>query len=279
MIRVALRLDDPSETSHQGVETGVMDILRKHRAAATFAVIPFRMVDGERKALSLQRALPLVEAAREGVIEIALHGYTHVRRLPEPALPTEFSGCPQGEQHALIEAGRNRLEQIFEQRVRGFVPPWNSYDLATLHSLDALDFRYVSADWAQPANYRGDLKLLPRTAHLGDIPAALNEARRFVKARPVIVVVLHHYDFSESGSDHAVIDMPGFDCALERIQAEPDVRICTLGDLSDSFSAPSSQMLRHHQLTRSRLARRLLPRQSFLDSSLWRGAIAGALHG
>jgi predicted deacetylase len=279
MIRVAFRLDDPSETSHQGVETGIMDILRKYRASATFATIPFRMVNGERKALSNQRAHLLIEAAREGLIEIALHGHVHVRQQPEPARPTEFSGRPQAEQQTLIEEGCKHLEQIFNRRVSGFVPPWNSYDIATLHSLDALGFRYVSAGWEQPANYRGHLKLLPRTTQLSDIPAALQEARRFEKARPVIVIVLHHFDFSESGSDHAVIDMQGFDTALAQIQSEPDVCICTLGDLSDTFSASNRQTFRHQQLMQNHLVRRMLPKRCFLDSTLWHGVIAAALHG
>lgn len=51
MIRVALRLDDPSETSHQGVG-GILDMLNAHQACATFAAIPFRMIEDQRVALS-----------------------------------------------------------------------------------------------------------------------------------------------------------------------------------------------------------------------------------
>jgi hypothetical protein len=40
MIRLAFRFDDPSETSNQLVEAGIIDALRRHRACATFAVIP-----------------------------------------------------------------------------------------------------------------------------------------------------------------------------------------------------------------------------------------------
>ena len=279
MIRVALRLDDPSETSHQDVEAGILDSLRKHRASSTFAVIPFRMVDGERMALTRNRARPLVEAADEGIIEVALHGHVHVRQQPEPASPTEFSGRPLTEQHALIEEGRMLLNQVFERNISGFVPPWNSYDLSTLHSLEALKFQYVSAGWEHPTNYHGGLKLLPRTAHLGDIPAALQEARRFVQAQPVIVIVLHHFDFLESGSDRAIIDMRGFDAALKQIRNEPDVQICTLGNLAEGFSAPSRQLRQQHQLMKNTFGRRLLPKNSFLDKPLWRAAIAGALHG
>jgi hypothetical protein len=178
----------------------------------------------------------------------------------------------------MIEEGRTHLSQIFDRHVTGFVPPWNSYDLATMISLESLGFRYLSAGWEQPANYQGGLKLLPRTAHLSDIPAALREARRFVKARPVVVVVMHHFDFFESGSDRAAIDMRGFDAALGQILHEPDVHICTLGNLAEEFDAPNTQLRQHHQLMSNAVAQRLLPKRCFLDTPLWRSAITGVLH-
>jgi hypothetical protein len=48
MIRVALRLYDPSETSYQGMEAGIMDILRKLRTSAIIGGILFRIVYGKR---------------------------------------------------------------------------------------------------------------------------------------------------------------------------------------------------------------------------------------
>jgi hypothetical protein len=40
MIQVALRFDDPSETSDQGVEASILDALHEHDSCATFSVIP-----------------------------------------------------------------------------------------------------------------------------------------------------------------------------------------------------------------------------------------------
>lgn len=277
MIRVALRLDDPSETSHQAVEAGILDVLRRHRASATFAVIPFRMVDGQRVALTADRAHPLIAAANDGVIEIALHGHVHVRQRPAPAPPTEFSGRPEAEQRALIEEGRAHLRHIFQRDIDGFVPPWNSYDLATLNSLEALQFHYLSAGWEQPARYRGGIRLLPRTAHLSDVPAAVQEARRFSRAEPTIVVVMHHFDFAESGSDRAIFDMHGFDAVLQHLTSEADLQICTLGALASLTNAPNGRLLGQRRLMTHALGRRLLPRNSFLNKPLWQGMIAGAL--
>lgn len=278
MIRVALRLDDPSETSHQGVEAGILDALIKYQSCATFAVIPYRMVEGQRRALSEVRAQPLIDAVHAGNIEVALHGYMHVRLQPEPASPSEFAGRPQREQHALIEEGRAHLERIFNQSVTGFVPPWNSYDAATLHALEQSGFSYVSAGWSAPDGYCGPIKLLPLTAHLKDIPTALAEARRFIKAGPVIVIVMHHYDFAESGSDRPIIDMLGFDAVLEKLTGQPDVTLCRLGDIAADFGVATRSIRQHHQWVRHARLRRLLPSHSILDSPLWRGMIAGALN-
>lgn len=278
MIRVALRLDDPSETSHQGVEAGILDALLKYQACATFAVIPYRMVEGQRRALSEVRALPLIDAAHAGIIEVALHGHMHVRLQPEPASPSEFAGRPQREQYALIAEGRTHLERIFNQRVAGFVPPWNSFDIATLRALEQINFSYVSAGWNAPDGYCGSLKLLPLTAHLNDIPTALAEARRFIKANPVIVIVIHHYDFAESGSDRSIIDMPGFAAALAKLAGQPDVTLCRLGDIAVDFGATTRTMRQHHLWARHARLRRLLPRHSILDAPLWRSILASALN-
>jgi len=278
MIRIALRLDDPSETSHQGVESGILESLRKYQACATFGVIPFRMIEGQRKELSEARALALIEAAHAGIIEVALHGHVHVRLQPEPASPSEFSGRSQAEQYVLITEGRAHLERIFNQSVIGFVPPWNSYDAATLRALEQSGFRYVSAGWNAPSGYCGPLNLLPLTAHLNDIPIALAEARRFIKANPVIVIVMHHYDFAESGSDHSIIDMPGFNAVLAKLTGQPDVTLCRLGDIAANFGAATRSIRQHHLWARYVHLRRLLPRHSILDSPIWRGMIAGALN-
>lgn len=90
MIRLAFRFDDPSETSDQEIEAGVIEALRQHEVCATFAVIPFRMINGEKVPLSASRARPLVKAMQDGIIEIAQHGYLHLRRDPEPAPPNRI---------------------------------------------------------------------------------------------------------------------------------------------------------------------------------------------
>lgn len=275
MIRLTLRLDDPSETSHQEVEAGILEILRRHHAQASFATIPFRIVDGERRPLSAKRALPLVAAQREGLIEIALHGYLHRRRAPEPAPPTEFRGRPRDEQWAMIDEGRRHLEAIFGTRVTGFVPPWNSHDAATIDCLAELGFDYLSGGRELPGAERGPLRQLPRTAQVKDFDAALAEAARFEAAQPIVIFVLHHYDFAESGVKDAVLDLHRFDRMLGRALARPGTRVVTLKQLAGEITASDAQIERQYRLARQRLLGRVLPRTAILDAPLWRGILAG----
>jgi peptidoglycan/xylan/chitin deacetylase (PgdA/CDA1 family) len=236
------------------------------------------MVDGVKVALSAARAKPLVEAARGGIIEIALHGHTHQRRFPEPATPTEFAGRPENEQRSLIEEGRARLENIFGRRITGFVPPYNSYDHGTLTALESSDFRYFSAGTTQQ-DYRGTLKSIPLTAHLTDLPSLFDEARLYQNAYPVIVIVMHHYDFAESGSPNAVTDLPGFERALELIQADKSIHIATLDALASGLRTSVRQLMNHHHWAQSRILRTLVPKKCFLDAPLWHSVLSRLVHG
>lgn len=275
MIRLAFRLDDPSETSHQGVEAGILEALQRHSVPATFAVIPFRIVDGERRALSAVRAQPLLEAHRAGLVEIAQHGHVHIRRHPEPAAPTEFCGRTRAEQQALIGEGKKHLESIFGGRICGFVPPWNSYDAATAGSLLDLGFDYLSAGWQLPAADHGALRLLPRTAQVKEFDTAFSEALRFEAASPILVFVLHHYDFAESGSAGAPLDLPRFGQMLARALAHPRTRVSTLSQLAQALPANDRRVALQQRLAGKRILGRLLPRSSLLDGPLWRGILAG----
>jgi peptidoglycan/xylan/chitin deacetylase (PgdA/CDA1 family) len=278
LIRLAFRFDDPSETSHQGVEAGILGVLRKHHACATFGVIPYRIVEGQRKALSEARAKPLIEAAHEGIIEIAQHGYVHTRIRPEPAPPSEFTGRPKNEQHTLITEGRTHLERIFGQAIIGFIPPWNSYDTSTLQVLEHNNFRYVSAGWKTPSGYCGPLKQFPLTTHLNNISTSLSEARRFIKANPVIVIVMHHYDFAESESDSPIIDIPRFADLLKELTGLKGVMLCRLRDITDDFGATARSIRHHHLWAGSTRLHHILPRQCILDTSLWRTLLIGLLN-
>lgn len=144
--RIAFRFDDPSVTSDQCIEQGVLEALQEYGACATFACIPFRVVGGMRKAFSPSRAEPLIDAFRAGIIELAQHGHSHQNMCSRPPF-SEFVGRGATDQYSLLYEGLQELTTVFGERPRGFVPPWNTFDAVTLDSLNTLGFEWISSGW------------------------------------------------------------------------------------------------------------------------------------
>lgn len=262
MIRLALRLDDPSETSDQEIESGILSALDSCGLRATFAVIPFRESNGERVALSAKRASPLIDAHRRGLIEVALHGNTHINRA-EGAKKSEFSGMPVPEQLRLIQEGAQHLGKIFDTRIGGFVPPWNGYDLNTLTALQQGGFDYISADWRMPIGYAGNLPILPLTCHVSQIREAFAEARRISFMSPVIIAMIHHYDFTESGGANSKFDMKHFEELLAWVSYQPHLSSVRMMDVAKNING---SILRKQAGSRdNRLIKRMLPELSFIS--------------
>ncbi|CAG0991797.1 hypothetical protein ANAEL_02341 [Anaerolineales bacterium] len=262
MIRIALRLDDPSETSDQEIESGIVSALDACGLCATFAVIPFRESNGERVVLSTKRASPLIDAHRRGLIEVALHGNTHINRA-EGAKKSEFSGMPVPEQLRLIQEGAQHLGKVFDVRIGGFVPPWNGYDLNTLTALQQGGFDYISADWRMPVGYAGNLPILPLTCHVSQIREAVEEARRISFLSPVIIAMIHHYDFEESGSANSKFDMKHFEELLAWASQQPHLSSVRLMDVAKNING--SILWKQARLRDNRLIKRMLPALSFIS--------------
>lgn len=255
MIRLAFRLDDPSATSNQEVEARILDSLARHGLCASFAVIPFRGTQEAPLPLTRARAQLMREAAASGVLDIALHGHAH-RDVAGGGRPSEFSGVPTAQQRRLLEQGRALLENVFERPVTGFVPPWNSFDAATLDALESLGFNHVSSNLAHSPMRPTSLRLLPLTCHLPELKAAIAEARRFARLQPVVIVVMHHYDFP--GGDAPVFREPAeFDALLAWIAAQEDLEVNTLTQLAATLTPAASQRMFQLNRLRDRLPWRL----------------------
>jgi len=244
MILVALRFDDPSATSNAALEEAIFHALARSGVPATAAVIPFRWKGEQRITLDAVRAAHLIQARAAGTIEVALHGNSH------EALPgkfdTEFYGLPAAEQQGKLAEGLRQLHEIFGQVVSGFVPPFNSYDGTTAACAAALGLRYISAGWDK--SMADGLVFLPRTCQFYELGEAIAEARRFPLLAPVIIPVLHQYDFRESGNPEARLDLASFEAQLKWLAQQHDVQTLTLGALAERVSpAASCAALRRHQ--------------------------------
>jgi len=251
VIRLALRLDDPSATSNQDIEWRILESLSRHRLRATFAVIPFRGTTEAPLPLTRERARVMRESFAAGVLDVALHGHAHRDTNPD-GHPSEFAGIPAARQRELIAAGKALLEAVFEQPIRGFVPPWNSFDTATLDALEQAGFSHLSANMGLAPMRPTSLRLLPLTCHLPELKAAIEEARRFARLEPVVTVVMHHYDFP--GGESAVFaSFDEFDALLAWVAAQADVHVQTLSELAGELTPAASQRGFRHQCLRDRL--------------------------
>jgi peptidoglycan/xylan/chitin deacetylase (PgdA/CDA1 family) len=227
MIRVALRFDDPSVATDHELEVAIFALLERYAIPATVAATPFHRQGEAYQALSTDNAPHLIAAHHKGIIEIALHGYSHEQRSStRRGGESEFAGLAANEQARLISEGRDLLASIFGCDITGFVPPWNTCDTTTLETVRDLGFQYVSAGFETPSVRK--LTWLPRTCQFKNIVVAVEEARRYAWSRPLIIAVMHHYDFRELGSTQTHFDLTGLQERLAWLVAQQDLQIVTL---------------------------------------------------
>jgi peptidoglycan/xylan/chitin deacetylase (PgdA/CDA1 family) len=274
LIHVGFRFDDLSPASDRKLEQAIVETFVSRGCKATLAVIPFKRVNGELNGLMQEGAGRLARAAAEGTVEIALHGFAHERRTSTPrGKPSEFSGLASADQLELIAHGLTRLKGVFGDNVMGFVPPWNTFDGETLKALKKLGFLYLSAAWDVPNEHRGDVVVIPRTCNLSSLKAALSEARRVQFLSPVIVAVLHHYDFAESGTHNTETNLPAFGAMLDWLSQQRDVTISSLAEIAAGPMARGwSRAISRYQLGQAlhwRL-KGLAPQLCLLSAPLWR---------
>lgn len=244
MIRLAFRLDDPSLTSDHDLEAGILDCFAHAGVPLTCAVVPFACDRGEPRPLTADAVPHLMEASREGRVEVALHGHCHrsLARLRD-GNDTEFAGIHKQVQRAALILGRERLQTVFDTDIDGFVPPWNSYDATTLDLLAALGFRWLSADWALVTDAPLPFPVLPHTCNLPHLEQAVAEARSFGSGIAHILVILHHFDFAESGNANALLDLERLDRLLAWVTAQPDIACSSVGALA--AETPAQQCRRN----------------------------------
>ena len=240
MISVCFRLDDPSPVGDKEVERNILDIFARRDIPLCVAAIPFaRTADGSAILLSRQNAGHLVDASREGTIEIAQHGHSQVRRgTTDRGAPSEFFGVPFEEQSRLITEGSAHLAALFERRIRGFVPPWNTYDHSTLRALAVAGFECLSAG---PEFIKFDpLPVVPATCSLHNARRAIEGAWYFQALAPVLVVVFHPDDFDEFKFPPLPDDPPSFtslrelEALLDWIKDTAWIRTEALGSIAAS---------------------------------------------
>ncbi len=240
-ICVVFRFDDPSATSNTEIETRLIEAFREYRMCCTWAVIPFPSARGSYNPQTgqpwpIDKARLFGDAARAGVLEIALHGYSHQTNGLQERGKSEFAGLAYKDQLQKIQEGKKSLEAQLELSISVFVPPWNSYDGDTLRALEATQFHCLSAGGSGWADSSTALAFLPCTSSILAVKDVVIAARAAPGHNPVIVVLFHAYDFREHNAKRGVITFDQFIETLQWLTLQQDVRILPMSEVSDLSS-------------------------------------------
>lgn len=240
MVTVFFRYDDYSSMSPAHVDTGLIDVFARHNMTCTFAVVPsitslYPQVQGQGHEVLLTEAKisELKEAVRKGAVDVALHGWNHLTNaFSPPPVPSEFRGLSVDQQTAILQRGKRHLGDALGVATTVFVPPWNTYDDSTLEALTRAGFKGVSANRYSPISSRGEgLGYAPMTIEIGALRHAVELAGASQDKDPVVGVMLHPYDFHESGDERSVMSLAEFEKELAWLAGQQGVRVLSISSL------------------------------------------------
>ena len=231
-ITVVLRFDDYAEVPLSENAVKLLDVFRKNAFPLTVGVTPYDLTgDPGRKVavpLTPDRVVLLKEAVGSGYVEVALHGYVHQPRHVPGYKYTEFAGVDYHTQLMQIRTGRELLQKLLGVEIPTFIPPWNSYDVNTLRTLEALGFRTISANRYGEVIARSGLNFLPATCGLAHVREAVASARHSLDRQPVIVVLFHSYDFLDVNKDLGKLTYQDLQDLVTWLKAQHDVKVMSI---------------------------------------------------
>ena len=253
-IIIVFRYDDYSAVSPVDCDLKIIDTFRQIGATVSLGVIPFITTDYEKHLSTVRLSendshssedsvIPLTpakvriltDAVNEGVVDVAMHGYSH--RSFKSRRRTEFCGLDFETQFDHLSKGKEFLEQALKEPITCFVPPWNSYDKNTLRSLGALGFASISGSKLGADAPSEGFKFLPATSSLERLPSAIAESRKFHYKQPVIVCVFHPLDFREVDKDRGVITFSEFSGLINTLAAQDDISVLSLSQAMKAVDA------------------------------------------
>ena len=241
-IEVVFRYDDFSSVSFTGFETRLLGVFQKTRTPLTVGVIPFPVAKNfldpspqPTMPLTEEKSAILREAIQAGIVEPALHGYSHQAR-PRPFWGqfSEFKGLGRDEQMRRLREGRDFLKTSLNHDIRIFIPPWDAADATTLDALQSLDFLGVSAGFdggVVLVPESTSLKFLPATSDLPRFYESLRSARKSDCSSTVLVVLLRDADFSEVDGKRSFISLEAFAEMLTALSKQSDLSVVRMADV------------------------------------------------
>lgn len=239
-VNVVFRFDDYSACSNTDMELRIIDAFRKHEACFTIGVIPYVCANDIHDP-SAQDLIPLTpikgnilkNGVNEGILDVALHGYSHQTISTEQW--AEFSGLDYNSQAERLAKGKTLLESMIDAPINTFVPPWNRYDLNTLRALEELGFSTLSADNKRMEVTASKLNFLPYSCNLFNLRDAIQASRTSSVTQPVIVVLFHEYDFKEIDEKRGRITYQEFYELLNWLKSQRHVRLLSVKEATEGI--------------------------------------------
>ncbi|NBB84985.1 MAG: DUF2334 domain-containing protein [Bacteroidetes bacterium] len=265
---MAFRLDDYSSSSSTTFEEQLIGVFDRYGWTCTFGVIPL-VASGEWFDFSSeQETIPLTAEKREliqsaverGAVEVALHGLTHQSAGQYNGVHHgEFAGVALDVQREKLALGKEELTTRLGIVPDLFLPPWNSYDEATLRALTDTGFTGLSSGGRFGGVLsNGHLQYLPATCTAIHLKEVVEAGRNTSDPAPIIVVVLHEYEFAEVDPERGVLSFGDFDRLLRWVADQPDLTVQPMSALmaSDQVDTSARRFRLNHQI---RGPRRLIP--------------------
>ncbi|KAB2889098.1 MAG: DUF2334 domain-containing protein [Desulfobulbaceae bacterium] len=234
-MQVFFRFDDITGLSSLDLEKQLFETFKNFGMVCSVGVVPmvtardFEDPDAtENVPLGQEKIVFLQSAVEQAVFDVLLHGFSH-RALKRCSQPSEFSGRPADEQEDLLLEGRALLQKAINIKVSCFIPPWNTYDDNTLNILIKNGFIGISTNSDGPV--KPGLSYVQYTTGIKGIREAVQLSRASKVGSSIIGVLLHPYDFKESGYDHAVISFKEMAAVLAWIAEQPDISVVSISQL------------------------------------------------
>jgi len=165
--RYIIRWDDVSPYQDEKKYHTLIDLFIKYDIPAVLGVIPQNQDQNIRFGnLGETEYIDELQRLQKAGWEIAQHGFRHLQHTQNGGIlnlnkASEFAGRKYEDQLADIEKGRKIIESYGFQPVT-FIPPWHSYDKATLTALNHAGFRIISDGMFLFPRRVGNLLQLPQ---------------------------------------------------------------------------------------------------------------------
>jgi len=165
----------------------------------------------------------LREVVDDGCFEPAVHGLTHHTWKQLPRFGTEFAGLPQDKQYHILREAKDQVEQLVGRATPVFVPPWNSFDQATVRAARQAGFEMISAGLLEPVANPTDIAMVPATIEAVHLQQML-DAEQTIPPGSVMVLLVHAPDFRIADPHAGYLDLhefvPLIDRAIQKLDLE-----------------------------------------------------------